>query len=62
VLTEAGQSATYLALALVGGGVCRHEAHFVVGLDNALLHAARQHIADTCTAASCMMDLRLIPK
>lgn len=37
----------HLALALVGGGVGGHEDDLIAGLDNALLHAARQHITHT---------------
>ena len=37
----------YLALALVGQGVGGHEDDLIAGLDDALLHAARQHITHT---------------
>mmetsp|Transcript_2663 Transcript_2663/g.8904 ORF Transcript_2663/g.8904 Transcript_2663/m.8904 type:complete len:295 (+) Transcript_2663:210-1094(+) len=37
----------YLARASVGRGVGGHEDHLLVGLHEALLDAARQHIADT---------------
>ena len=41
------QLPAHLALALVGQGVGGHEDDLITGLDDALLHAARQHITHT---------------